>query len=151
MLAIVEKVYNKAYAHSGINELILGELVDFILRAWCRHDGGVMGQKLLSAAHFLMAPGGYVGGFVSFRCGNCRYEEHDLGVGRGREEMPFLSLFRCDNCHSVGSTWIFADRVPRCTLCYHDAVTLLPEDVSRLPCPKCGEPAGFERLEGEWR
>lgn len=91
-----------------------------------------------------------MGGFVRFRCDYCHYEEPELGVGRGRYEFPFLSLFHCDHCHSVGSTWIFQDRLPRCSLCYHDAVTLLPEDVSRLTCPKCGEPAGFERSEGEW-
>ncbi|MHB1951313.1 MAG: hypothetical protein ACYCQK_07535 [Acidiferrobacteraceae bacterium] len=91
-----------------------------------------------------------MGRFVQYRCGSCRYEEPDLAVGRGREEFPYLSLFRCDNCHSVGSTWIFRDRLPRCSLCYHDALTLLPDDVSVLACPKCGEPARFEPREGAW-
>lgn len=74
-----------------------------------------------------------------------------MGVGHGAAEFPFLALFRCDLCRSVGSTWIYPDRIPRCSLCYHDAVTLLPEGQLEVHCPKCGEPGRFQPVPGEWR
>ncbi|HEX9625841.1 MAG TPA: hypothetical protein VGA00_02760 [Acidiferrobacterales bacterium] len=91
-----------------------------------------------------------MGGFVDFYCRHCRYAETDIGVGRGREEFPFLRLFRCDNCKSVGSTWVHENRIPRCSVCYHDAVTLLADDTRKLNCPKCGDPAEFVAKEGSW-
>ncbi|HET9122909.1 MAG TPA: hypothetical protein VFN52_05340 [Acidiferrobacteraceae bacterium] len=91
-----------------------------------------------------------MGHMVRYRCSRCRYEEMDLGVGAGRQEPPRLRLFQCDNCHSVGSTWVSPDRVPRCSLCYHDTIVLLPDDAGAWACPKCGEAGQFEPLEGEW-
>lgn len=92
-----------------------------------------------------------MGLIVRYHCPHCRYEEPDLGVGAGVAPHPRLQLFRCDNCHSVGSTWLTLERVPRCSFCYHDAVTLLPDDAPGVVCPKCGEPGRFERQDGEWQ
>lgn len=91
-----------------------------------------------------------MGWFVDFRCRHCRYEELDIGVGRGRNEFPFLVLFRCDNCKTVGSTWVYENRLPICSHCYHDAVMVLPDDTVCVNCPKCGEPATLTRQEGTW-
>lgn len=91
-----------------------------------------------------------MGWFVDFRCGHCKYEEPDIGVGRGRNAFPFLALIRCDNCKTIGSTWIYENRLPMCSRCYHDAVTILPDDTTRVNCPKCGEPASLTRKEGTW-
>ncbi len=91
-----------------------------------------------------------MGWYVDFRCPYCNYEETGIGVGRGRRSFPYLALFCCDNCKSVGSTWVQQDQPPRCGVCYHEQVTLLKEDVRRISCPKCGEPATFSRGEGEW-
>ncbi len=92
-----------------------------------------------------------MGFFVDFRCQNCRYEERDIGVGRGKSEFPFLALFRCDNCKTIGSTWINEHQLPLCAHCYHDAVVILPDDTTRVNCPKCGEPALITRKEGAWQ
>lgn len=91
-----------------------------------------------------------MGGFVDFKCRSCKYEETDIGAGRGRQAFPYLALFRCDNCKSVGSTWIHENRIPRCGACYSDGVTLLPDDVRVINCPKCGEPASFSPGKGSW-
>ena len=91
-----------------------------------------------------------MGGFVDFACKHCRYEENDIGVGRGKREFPYLVLYRCDNCHSIGSAWVHENRAPLCTLCYHDDLTLLPDDTRSVNCPKCGEPAGLTPKEGRW-
>ncbi len=80
---------------------------------------------------------------VDFLCRACHYEERDLGVGCGRRPQPCLRLFRCDNCHSIGSTWVGAGGIPRCSLCYHDAITLLADDVMGVACPKCAAPGTF--------
>lgn len=76
---------------------------------------------------------------AGFRCFSCRYEESDLGVGHGRHPSPYLSLFCCDNCHSVGSAWVADGGVVRCSLCYAEEPTLLPETTQTLKCPKCGQ------------
>lgn len=91
-----------------------------------------------------------MGRFARFYCPHCRYEEADLGYGAGREPFPFLVLFRCDNCHSIGSTWVYENKTPRCSLCYHDELSVFVEPPARVGCPKCGEPSGFETLDGEW-
>lgn len=77
---------------------------------------------------------------AEFRCFSCRYEELDLGIGHGRHQSPYLSLFRCDHCHSVGSTWVVKGSAARCSLCYSDEPTLLGEDTKAIDCPKCGQP-----------
>ena len=91
-----------------------------------------------------------MGGFVKFACGSCGYEEPEIPIGHGRQEMPYLALFRCDGCKTIGSTWVHADKVPRCANCYHDAVTLVPDGARRVNCPKCGEPARITPREGSW-
>lgn len=91
-----------------------------------------------------------MGWFVDFKCSYCRYEEIGLGVGRGQHPFPFLALFSCANCKSIGSTWVDENKVPRCGACYHEGVTLLADDVRRVDCPKCGEPAIITRGEGVW-
>ena len=91
-----------------------------------------------------------MGSFVDFACKNCHYEEKAIGIGRGRNELPYLALFRCDHCHSIGSTWVHANRVPVCGNCYHDGLTLLPDDSRGVNCPKCGEPAKLTPKEGGW-
>lgn len=92
-----------------------------------------------------------MGHFVDFHCSFCKYEETNLGVGRGRVEFPFLKLYRCDNCKTIGSTWIYENRLPRCAGCYHDAIMLLDDDAQRVNCPKCGEPARLKPRDGEWQ
>lgn len=42
------------------------------------------------------------------------------------------------------------NRVPQRSLCYHDAVTILPDDTRRVSCPKCGKPARIAVREGSW-
>lgn len=91
-----------------------------------------------------------MGWFVDFRCPYCRYEEAGIGVGHGKSEFPYLALFCCDNCKSVGSTWIRESESPRCGACYQENVRLLADDVHSIDCPKCGEPAFFARREGQW-
>ncbi len=86
---------------------------------------------------------------VDFVCRACRYEERDLGVGRGRRPWPVLRLFRCDNCHSVGSAWVDEDGVARCSLCYHDDIALLADDITSVTCPKCTERGVFTHHPGE--
>lgn len=91
-----------------------------------------------------------MGWFVDFRCPYCRYEETGIGVGRGKHAFPYLALFCCDNCKSVGSTWVQQNVTPRCGACYHEGVTILADDVRGISCPKCGEPAVFARSDGVW-
>ncbi|MDH3513408.1 MAG: hypothetical protein OEM83_00870 [Gammaproteobacteria bacterium] len=91
-----------------------------------------------------------MGSFVDFKCKFCRYEEYGIGVGRGKAEMPFLSLYRCNHCHTIGSTWIHEGKIPRCSNCYDDAISILPDDARRVSCPKCGEPAVITPKEGSW-
>ncbi len=92
-----------------------------------------------------------MGGFVEFKCRYCNYEETDIGVGRGQQAFPYLALFCCDNCKSVGSTWVHENRTPRCGACYHEGVMLLPDNVQHIDCPKCGQPATFSHKEGGWQ
>jgi hypothetical protein len=91
-----------------------------------------------------------VGGFVAYRCKHCRYEESEIGIGKGKNPFPFLALFRCNKCKSVGSTWIQEHSTPRCGLCYEEGVTLLPDDTTHIDCPRCGKPAQFTPMEGSW-
>jgi len=91
-----------------------------------------------------------VGSFVSFRCKFCRYEEPQIAVGHGRSEFPFLALYRCNHCNSIGSAWIHESKIPRCSQCYDDAITILPDDTRRVNCPKCGEPGVIAPKEGSW-
>lgn len=88
---------------------------------------------------------------VDFACRACRYEERDLGVGRGRRPEPALRLFQCGNCRSIGSAWVGGGFVPRCSLCYHDDIALFADDVLAVACPKCGGPGVFtHRHEETW-
>ncbi|WP_298135461.1 hypothetical protein [Acidiferrobacter sp.] len=92
-----------------------------------------------------------MGHTVDFVCRACRYEERDLAVGHGRQPEPCLRLFHCDNCHSVGSTWLGAGRIARCSFCYHEAITLLADDAAGTPCPKCHAPGTFvHRRDQSW-
>jgi len=86
-----------------------------------------------------------VGSFVGFKCKFCQYEEPSIGVGRGKAEVPFLTLYRCNHCLTIGSTWIHDGKIPRCANCYDDAIVILPDDTRRVNCPKCGEPAVIRR------
>lgn len=47
-----------------------------------------------------------MGGYVDYRCKGCRTEESPIPVGRGRNAFPYLALFRCLSCKTVGSTWV---------------------------------------------
>jgi len=91
-----------------------------------------------------------VGGFVDFSCKHCRYEQPDIGVGRGKRAYPYLALLRCAGCKCIGSTWIYEDGVAKCGICYHDAPVLLPDDTRQLDCPRCGKPATLTPKEGSW-
>jgi len=89
---------------------------------------------------------------VDFHCFSCRYEELDLGVGAGARPSPYLSLFRCDHCHSVGSAWVAEGQTPRCSFCYDDEPVLLALDTKALDCPKCGKRATLHhRYEDSWQ
>ena len=92
----------------------------------------------------------HMGIVVDFKCGFCKYEETNIGVGRGKNEFPFLVLFRCDNCKSIGSTWVYDKKIPLCSICYHDEIIILPDDTRRLNCPKCGEPAVITPRDETW-
>jgi len=91
-----------------------------------------------------------MGGFVDFECKFCHYAERGIAVGHGKAPSPFLALYRCDHCKTVGSTWFHEDKIPRCAGCYHDVITILPQDARRVTCPKCGEPALLTPREGSW-
>ena len=91
-----------------------------------------------------------MGGFVRFQCKFCQYEESNIGVGRGQAEFPFLVLYRCNHCHTIGSTWAQENKIPRCSNCYDDAIVILPDDSRRVDCPKCGESALIAPAEGSW-
>jgi len=91
-----------------------------------------------------------MGGYVDFRCKHCRYEETDIGVGKGKNPSLRLSLFRCIKCKSTGSTWVKENEVPRCGACYEEGVPLLPDDTTHIDCPRCGKPAQFVPKEGSW-
>jgi len=91
-----------------------------------------------------------MGGFVDYRCRHCRTEIEDIPVGRGRQASPYLALFRCVRCKTVGSTWIENNQPARCGTCYEEGVELLPDDTTRITCPKCGEPANLTPKTGSW-
>jgi ribosomal protein S27E len=91
-----------------------------------------------------------MGTFVDFRCSYCKYEELNIPVGHGREPEPHLALFRCDNCKTLGSTWIQPEREAVCSHCYHDKVTLFDTPPETVDCPKCGEPGKLTPAEGSW-
>lgn len=91
-----------------------------------------------------------MGHIVDFQWPYYKYAEHDLGVGRGKSAFPFLALFRCDSCKTIGSTWVRENQIPRCSNCYHDAVIVLPDDATRVGCPRRGEVARITRKEGAW-
>ncbi|MCR4346952.1 MAG: hypothetical protein NUV55_07095 [Sulfuricaulis sp.] len=93
---------------------------------------------------------GLVGSFVAFKCKFCQYEEPGISVGRGKAEMPFLALYRCNHCLTIGSTWVHEGKIPRCANCYDDAIVVMPDDTRRVNCPKCGEPAVITPKEGSW-
>ena len=90
-----------------------------------------------------------MGHFAGFNCSFCHYSEPELGVGGGRAEFPLLKLFRCDSYKPIGSAWIYPDKLPHCSHCYHGAVTILDDDASSVSCPRCGEP-GITRKECGW-
>ena len=79
-----------------------------------------------------------------------RYEEPSISVGRGRAETPFLALYRCNHCLTIGSAWMHEGKIPRCASCYDATIIILPDDARRVSCPKCGEPAVIAPQEGSW-
>lgn len=91
-----------------------------------------------------------MGGFVDYHCRHCRTELTDIPVGRGKQPSPWLALFRCTHCKTVGSTWVEEGRVARCGTCYEPGVELLPDDATRIVCPKCGEKEFFTPRAGSW-
>jgi len=92
-----------------------------------------------------------VGGYVSYRCRYCGYEQAEIALGRGREPNLALELFHCRHCRSVGSTWVRAGEQPLCGHCYDEAVDLLDPATTKFACPRCGEDGRFTPAEGEWR
>ncbi len=91
-----------------------------------------------------------MGTFVDFKCRFCGYAETDIGLGRGKSEFPFLGLYVCANCNTFGSTWIFETQTPRCSVCYHAEIMILPDETRRVTCPKCGETAVITPKETTW-
>lgn len=91
-----------------------------------------------------------MGGFVDFHCRHCRTELTEIPVGKGRVPSPWLALFRCAKCKTVGSTWVEDGRPARCGTCYEEGVELLPDGTTRISCPRCGEPARFSPRDGRW-
>lgn len=91
-----------------------------------------------------------MGSFVDFKCVSCGYELESIGFGHGKKETPFLKLYTCDACKSIGSTWIDRDNDTRCSVCYEKDLTLL-DDASRLVnCPKCGQTATLIPKSETW-
>ena len=88
-----------------------------------------------------------MGWFVDFKCKFCNYEENNIGIGHGEMEYPFLTLFRCDNCKTVGSTWIYEDKIPLCSHCYHAAISILSDGTTKLNCPRCAA-TGTDNIQG---
>lgn len=91
-----------------------------------------------------------MGSFVGFKCKFCHYEESSIGVGSGKTAMPYLALYRCNHCLTIGSAWTHQGKIPRCANCYDDAIVILPDDARRVNCPKCGESAVITPKEGSW-
>ncbi len=91
-----------------------------------------------------------MGSFVAFKCKFCQYEEPGIGVGRGKADTPWLALYRCNHCLTIGSAWIDNGKIPRCASCYDDAIVILPNNTRRMNCPKCGESAMITLKEGSW-
>lgn len=91
-----------------------------------------------------------MGSFITYQCKHCRYEENEIGVGRGRNPFPYLALCCCSRCKTVGSTWIQDNQPARCGVCYDAGVTLLPDDTTRIDCPRCGRPANVTPAAGSW-
>lgn len=88
---------------------------------------------------------------ADFICHRCHYEERDIAIGHGRQPLPFLALFSCSNCHSVGSSWVGGERPVRCSFCYDEAITILADDTTAVACPKCQEPAYLtHRFDDVW-
>lgn len=90
-----------------------------------------------------------MGHLADFACRRCHYEEHDIAIGHGRHATPFLVLFSCPSCHSIGSNWIGDGGTLRCGFCYNDAVTMLADDATAVTCPKCQEPGRLTHRPAE--
>ncbi len=91
-----------------------------------------------------------MGGFVKFGCMNCGYAEERIGFGRGKSSESCLRLYCCDQCKTVGSAWVEADRQPLCGGCYNKEITLLEPKNSSFSCPKCDTLAVLAVLEDTW-
>lgn len=91
-----------------------------------------------------------MGKFVDYHCKRCNTEITDIPVGKGRQPSPYLALFRCRSCRTVGSTWVTPGETPRCGTCYEEGVELLPDDATFISCPRCGEQGRFTPREGSW-
>lgn len=72
-------------------------------------------------------------------------------MGCGRDASISLKLFQCESCKSIGSAWVKNEEQARCSFCYDREIEQLPEDITSLKCPKCGELAAIQAKEGEWQ
>lgn len=92
-----------------------------------------------------------MGGFVSFTCLNCGYEEEKIAFGNGKKPEPRLGLYRCDNCHTLGSTWAKAGEASRCAGCYDTEISHINPDQLTVNCPKCKITALLRVLDETWQ
>ncbi len=91
-----------------------------------------------------------MGGFVSFNGMNCGYSEERIGFGHGKQPEPYLQLYKCDSCKTVGSARIQGDRKPLCSGCYNENIELLDPKDNSIPCPKCDTSAVIKVVEDTW-
>ncbi len=91
-----------------------------------------------------------MGGFVSFHCAHCGYVEDKIAHGHGRKTSPYLVLYRCDHCKTVGSTWTEGEKPPHCSGCYDENITLLKPVTGLVTCPRCEAAATLRVLDETW-
>lgn len=49
-------------------------------------------------------------GFGRLDCLNCGYSEERIGFGHGKQAGPYLQLYRCDSCKTIGRNRVQQDR-----------------------------------------
>lgn len=73
-------------------------------------------------------------GFVRFDCLKYGYSEERIGFGHGKQADPYLQLYRCDSCKTIGSNWVQQGRKPVCGGCYNENIGCWSRKI-RLPVP----------------
>jgi DNA-directed RNA polymerase subunit RPC12/RpoP len=92
-----------------------------------------------------------MGGFASYRCHKCGYEEERLPFGHGARPEPEYVLYRCNHCKSIGSNFTQPGRGLLCGGCYEDNMALLESVTGIVNCPRCDFPATLRVLDERWQ